>query len=147
MIAASVGVKKPPRMPPTMITIVVRLGSACHRYLSRSRQGILGLTGYLRFLDMKYTAIDMANAIRNPGINPAANRRGTVVDVNDEYTTNGIEGGITGPIVDDAAVMAAENSSSNPASFMALISMDPRPAASATAAPDMPEKMTDWTAR
>ena len=55
--------------------------------------------------------------------------------------TSGMEGGMTGPMVDEAAVMAAENFHSYPLSFMAFISIMPSPAASATAAPDMPEKI------
>jgi len=43
--------------------------------------------------------------------------------------------------VDDVAVMAAENGASYPASRIALISISPSPAASATAEPEMPAKI------
>jgi hypothetical protein len=55
--------------------------------------------------------------------------------------TMGILGGMIGPMVEDAAVIAAENPMSKPSSRMALISMVPRPPASAMAAPDMPAKI------
>ena len=41
-------------------------------------------------------------------------------------------------MMEDAAVMPTAKSASKPSSVMALISMAPRPAQSATAAPDMP---------
>ena len=44
-------------------------------------------------------------------------------------------------MVAEAAVTAAENFGSKPASFIALISTWPMPAASPTAVPDMPEKI------
>ena len=47
-----------------------------------------------------------------------------------------------GPSVEEAAVTQQEKSLSNPFSFMALISMAPRPPASDTAVPDMPAKIT-----
>ena len=56
-----------------------------------------------------------------------------------------MEGGITGPMVEEPAVMPALKRWGKPASSMAFISIMPRPAASATAAPDMPEKMTEET--
>ena len=58
------------------------------------------------------------------------------------YIINGILGGIIGPIVEEAAVTAAEKSVSNPCSSIALISIVPRPAASATADPLIPAKTT-----
>ena len=48
-----------------------------------------------------------------------------------------------GPMVDEAAVMPTANLASYLASRIALISIAPRPPASATAAPDMPAKITD----
>ncbi len=54
-----------------------------------------------------------------------------------------MDGGITGPIVDDAAATAAAKLRSNPASSIALISILPRPIASASAAPDTPAKIID----
>ena len=47
-----------------------------------------------------------------------------------------------GPIVAEAAVTAAAKGRGYPSSVMALISMVPRPAASATAEPDIPAKIT-----
>ena len=51
-------------------------------------------------------------------------------------------GGMIGPRHEEAPVMAAEKSSSKPASFMALSSMAPIPPVSASALPDMPAKIT-----
>ena len=48
-----------------------------------------------------------------------------------------------GPSVADAAVTPTACSTGYPWSFMALISIVPMPAASASAVPDMPEKMTE----
>ena len=45
-------------------------------------------------------------------------------------------------MVAEAAVTAAANSRGYPSSVMALISIVPSPAASATAEPDMPAKIT-----
>ena len=47
-----------------------------------------------------------------------------------------------GPSVADAAVMPTANSVGYPWSCIALISIVPRPPASATAVPDMPAKIT-----
>ena len=47
-------------------------------------------------------------------------------------------GGMMGPITLEAAVMAAAKLSSKPSSFMACISISPKPAASAAAEPEMP---------
>ena len=51
-------------------------------------------------------------------------------------------GGMIGPMVEDAAVTQQEKSLSNPCSFIALISIAPRPPASDTAVPDIPAKIT-----
>ena len=59
--------------------------------------------------------------------------------------TKGMLGGMTGPIVAAAPVMAAVNFLSNPCSGMAFIASIPSPAASATAAPHMPDMMTAAT--
>jgi hypothetical protein len=53
----------------------------------------------------------------------------------------GMLGGMIGPMVEEAAVMAALKTVSKPSSFMALIAMVPSPPASAMAAPDIPAKM------
>ena len=50
-------------------------------------------------------------------------------------------GGMMGPMMAEAALTAAENAGSKPRSRIALISMSPRPAASACATPDMAEKI------
>jgi hypothetical protein len=50
-------------------------------------------------------------------------------------------GGIIGPIVEDAKVMALENSRSYPFFVIPLISMVPNAPRSATALPDMPAKI------
>jgi len=52
------------------------------------------------------------------------------------------EGGIIGPIQEDAAVIAAENFRSYPAFFMAGINIEPIAAVSATALPVIPAKKT-----
>ena len=53
--------------------------------------------------------------------------------------TKGMLGGMTGPMVAAAPVMAAVNFRSKPRSGMAFIASIPSPAASATAAPHMPD--------
>ena len=50
-------------------------------------------------------------------------------------------GGMIGPIMADDALTAAANAGSKPRSRMALISISPRPAASACATPDIAEKI------
>ena len=55
----------------------------------------------------------------------------------------GMLGGMMGPIVAEAAVTAAEKSGSKPSLFIASISIWPRPPASATAEPLMPENTMD----
>ena len=52
----------------------------------------------------------------------------------------GMLGGMMGPMVEDAAVMAAEKSSSYPSSAMAGMRTDPMAEVSATAAPVTPAK-------
>ena len=59
--------------------------------------------------------------------------------------TNGSDGGMMGPSVAEAAVTPTENSLLYPWSRIALISIVPRPAASAIAVPDMPAKITEPT--
>ena len=56
---------------------------------------------------------------------------------------SGIEGGIIGPMVAEAAVTATEKSSGYFDCRIARISIWPMPIASATAEPDMPEKMIE----
>jgi hypothetical protein len=53
---------------------------------------------------------------------------------------NGMEGGITGPIVEEVAVTAAEKSLSYPSFFIAGMRIEPIALVSATAAPVMPAK-------
>ena len=55
--------------------------------------------------------------------------------------TRGILGGKIGPTVADAAVTAEAKAPEKPFSFMARISICPRPPTSASAAPDIPEKI------
>ena len=76
-----------------------------------------------------------------PGMIPAMNRAPTEAPETVAYTTRGMEGGMIGPNVEEAAVTQQEKSLSNPFSFMALISMEPSPPASDTAVPDIPAKL------
>ena len=87
----------------------------------------------------------MPNAIAQttPGTMPPTSRSEMDTLAAQPNMIRGMEGGMMGPMVEDAAVMPAANSVSNPSSFMALISMVPRPAASATAEPLMPANTTD----
>jgi hypothetical protein len=55
--------------------------------------------------------------------------------------TIGIDGGTSGPMMQEAQVSAPAYSTGYPSSFIALISRMPRPPASAMAEPDMPEKI------
>ena len=73
---------------------------------------------------------------------PAMNKAPTDAPDTVAYTTRRMLGGMIGPSVEEAAVTQQEKSLSNPFSFMALISMAPRPPASDTAVPDMPAKIT-----
>ncbi len=57
--------------------------------------------------------------------------------------TKGMDGGKIGPMVAEAAVMAQLNSGSYPSSFIAWISIFPRPAASAMADPVIPLKIRE----
>ena len=72
----------------------------------RSARGILWRHATIQ------TAPISASAISTPGTTPARNSCATDTPVIDEYSTKGIEGGNTGPMVDDAAVIAAEKSGS-----------------------------------
>ena len=56
--------------------------------------------------------------------------------------TKGILGGITGPIVAAAPVIAAVKARPKPRSGSAFMDNMPKPAASATAAPVMPDMIT-----
>jgi len=82
-----------------------------------------------------------ATVIISPGTTPARKRRPTETSATRPKMTMGILGGKMGPMVAEAAVTATLNSVSYPPSFMALSSIWPRPAASTTAAPDIPEKI------
>ena len=59
----------------------------------------------------------------------------------DPYMIRGMLGGKIGPTIADAAVTAPENSFVNPRSRIASISIFPRPPISASAAPEIPEKI------
>ena len=50
------------------------------------------------------------SAIRSPGISPAANSSPIEADAMTPKITSGREGGMIGPMVDDAAVMPTEKS-------------------------------------
>ena len=52
------------------------------------------------------------------------------------------DGGMIGPMIEETAVIAALNSALKPRRFISRTSTAPRPAASAWATPDMPEKIT-----
>jgi len=84
----------------------------------------------------------MAAAIRMPGTKPARKSLLTETPVSAPYRTNGMLGGMTGPMAAALATMAAEKLGLKPLSTIALCSTWPRPAASAMADPDIPEKMT-----
>ena len=76
-----------------------------------------------------------------PGMNPPKKRAPTETLAIAPYIIKGMLGGMIGPIVDEAAVTAAEKSASYPSSTIALISIGPTPALSATADPLIPEKI------
>ena len=78
----------------------------------------------------------------NPGMIPPKNKAAIEVSDTSAYKTSGIDGGIIGPIVAVAAVIAA----AYPGLYRPLFTIIPIinfpiPAASATAEPDIPEKM------
>ena len=56
------------------------------------------------------TMIISDSAIRSPGISPAANSSPIEADAMTPKITSGSEGGMIGPMVDDAAVMPTEKS-------------------------------------
>ncbi len=85
--------------------------------------------------------IIMAIPMMRPGRKPPRKRRPTEVPVRLPKITKGMLGGMIGPMVEEAAVTAALKRRENPALVMASSSTIPIPAASATAAPDIPAKI------
>ena len=67
-----------------------------------------GSLGRPRGLAISQMAAIIAAPMTTPGMAPARNSRLTETEVIAPYRTNGIDGGITGPIVDAPATMAAE---------------------------------------
>jgi len=82
------------------------------------------------------------SAIKRPGITPPRNNFPTETPAIPPYITIGILGGNIGPIVAEAHVIAAEYFLGYPWSSIALISILPSAALSATADPDIPAKTT-----
>ena len=83
------------------------------------------------------------NPIIIPGIIPAKNILSTDCCAKKAKITSPIEGGIIGPTTAEQTVTAAANSALYPLSFIALISIAPKPAQSATAAPETPAKIIE----
>ena len=93
------------------------------------------------FYKHKCTSSIRDPAINNPGRMPPINKPPIEVEAVTPKITIGRLGGMMGPTVDEAAVIAQEKSSSYPALRIASISMVHRPPASATAAPLIPAKI------
>ena len=79
----------------------------------------------------------------SPGTSPARNIRSIDCWARNAYMTSPIDGGMIGPITAEHTVRAAANSGLYPRSRIALISIMPNPAQSATAAPDTPANTID----
>ena len=75
-----------------------------------------------------------------PGMKPPTNRRMTDICVTEAKTTIRIDGGTIGPIIEPAAISAAEYSTRYPSLGISRMNTCPSAAASASAAPEMPEK-------
>ena len=69
---------------------------------------IFSVTKFL-FLDTQPLINIRKEPINNPGIMPAKNKKPIELSEITEYKTIGIDGGIIGPIVADAAVIAEHN--------------------------------------
>ena len=91
------------------------------------------------------TTTIIAKPISSPGTTPPRNSAPTETPVIEPNSTSGIDGGITGPTVAEAAEHAAENVGSYPRSVIAFTSIEPSPIASASADPDMPANTIEPT--
>ena len=99
------------------------------------------LRGYLRFTAKMYTMTLRQMPTSRPGRTPPISSFAIeTLPAETPKTISGMLGGMMGPMVEDAAVTAAEKSVSKPSFSIALISMVPSPAASATAEPLIPAK-------
>ena len=138
---ASVAVNTPLRIPPTIRIGVIsaRIESPSAAIISCRWNGC-ERPNFLRSMKKAMSTIIEMPIIR-PGMKPPANRPPIETLAVNPKITNEIDGGMIGPMVEDAAVTAAEKSTSYPASRIALISILPSPPASATADPDMPAKI------
>ena len=144
MIAASVGVNIPFKMPPNMTTTVSRDRKALSKgFKKRWKSAPSFLTISPFFTDNVYHHAHgnchNRSWYRPSHKQPSNRHRGHRAVDNRRHT----EGGIMGPTREDAPVTANEKSSSYPASRMALKLDSPRPPASAIAAPDIPANTTD----
>lgn len=72
-----------------------------------------------------------------PGMRPPKNNLPVEIPAEAPRTTMATEGGISGPITLDEAVIPAEKDFFYPALFIIFISIAPRPPVSPTAVPDM----------
>ena len=112
MIAASVGVKIPARIPPRMTTTVKRDRNALLKEWNNAEKPHHSSFPYPRFLLIIYTMVHIAIAMIAPGTAPAIKRRPIDTDATVPYTTAGTLGGMIGPTREDAPVTAREKSSS-----------------------------------
>ncbi|MNV73867.1 hypothetical protein D3C71_1670390 [compost metagenome] len=105
---ASVGVKKPVVMPPMMMTGAINGQNASLKLIPISAKLARGSEGKPRGLAMSQMPNIMAKPMSTPGTAPAMKSWLTDTEVIAPYNTNGIDGGITGPMVEAPATMAAE---------------------------------------
>ncbi|GBD41609.1 hypothetical protein HRbin39_00993 [bacterium HR39] len=106
--ADSVGVTKPPVIPPTMASGISSTGSAARPDAAdpRATPGT-SPTGVVR--GARSTTRAKRPNITRPGRIPATNMSATDTWATTAYTMKGIEGGMTGPSSPAAAVRAAAN--------------------------------------
>src|SRR5699024_4313683 len=141
--ADSVAVNRPVIMPPIMMMIVSSAGKVSRSFLPISFKCTLLKVGYPFFTERKYMNIIMTMPISIPGM--ILPRQSVLTDafVTTAKMIIGILGGMTTPIVEDAAVTPVAVSLSYPFLSMLGISTLPVPAVSACAAPETPANIID----
>src|SRR5690606_9568118 len=138
MTDASVGVKRPPRMPYRMSTVIMIAQKALKNDLTTTDSGCRSPFGYPRRTEMTYTTAMSRMPISTPGTMPATNILPTEMPVSVPTMIMGRLGGMIGPMVEAEATSAEANPASYLSLFMAGMSTEPRLAVSASAVPEIP---------
>ena len=106
--APSVAVNTPPTIPPIIININAKLGSASINILIASLKVIVYLDEYLYFFANINATTITDNPHNMPGIYPAINRAATDVPPRtNDYIISELLGGISNPVGADAILTAA----------------------------------------